>query len=224
MRIAVLLALCLGAAHAYRAAPHAPRRTIGHSVASPAAPRRPRPRTAQITMAVAELTPPTNAASRFHVDVVRVLVDRLGLGLYPAILAMWAYSMAWTTTRRRLCDWVVQLWAKVTLLLMGSKVTIEGAENLPPPGEAVMYCLNHCSFLDIFSLSGFLPRRFKYISKIEILRIPFIGWAMGFAKHIAIRRTDRASQLATFKEAVATRRRATCSSPSPRARARRTAG
>jgi len=27
---------------------------------------------------------------------------------------------------------------------------------------------------------------------------------MGFAKHIAIRRTDRASQLATFKEAVAT--------------------
>ena len=209
MHRTVLLALCLGAAHAYRAAPHAPRRTIGHSVASPAAApaaAAPRPRPAQITMAVAELTPPTtNAASRFLTSTWFVCSSIVSVfGLYPAILAMWAYSMAFDDARRRLCDWVVQLWAKVTLLLMGSKVTIEGAENLPPPGEAVMYCPNHCSFLDIFSLSGFLPRRFKYISKIEILRIPFIGWAMGFAKHIAIRRTDRASQLATFKEAVAT--------------------
>lgn len=39
----------------------------------------------------------------------------------------------------------------------------------------------------------------RYISKAEILNIPVIGWAMRFAKHIAIRRTDRASQLATFK-------------------------
>jgi|TARA_B100000513_G_scaffold126105_1_gene56001 1-acyl-sn-glycerol-3-phosphate acyltransferase len=80
---------------------------------------------------------------------------------------------------------------------------VEGLENLPPPDETVMYVPNHTSFLDIFALSGYLPRRFKYISKIEILRIPLIGWAMRFARHIAIRRTDRASQLATFKEAVA---------------------
>ena len=79
---------------------------------------------------------------------------------------------------------------------------VEGLENLPPPEETVMYVPNHSSFLDIFALSGYLPRRFKYISKIEILRIPLIGWAMRFARHIAIRRTDRASQLATFKEAV----------------------
>uniref|UniRef100_A0A7S3ETA0 Phospholipid/glycerol acyltransferase domain-containing protein n=1 Tax=Haptolina ericina TaxID=156174 RepID=A0A7S3ETA0_9EUKA len=85
---------------------------------------------------------------------------------------------------------------------MRASVTVEGTENLPPHGEAVMFVPNHSSFLDIFALSGFLPRRFKYISKIEILRIPLIGWAMKFAKHIAIRRTDRASQLATFKEAV----------------------
>merc|ERR1719399_1645091 len=89
------------------------------------------------------------------------------------------------------------------MMIFGAKITVENAHLLPPADEAVMYTPNHCSFLDIFSLSGYLPRRFKYVSKIEILRIPLVGWAMQFAKHIAIRRTDRASQLATFKEAVA---------------------
>merc|ERR1719159_715232 len=90
------------------------------------------------------------------------------------------------------------------MTLFRASVTVEGVENLPPAGEPIMYTPNHCSFLDIFVLSGYLPRRFKYISKIEILRIPLIGWAMGFAKHIAIRRTDRASQLKTLKDAIET--------------------
>ena len=38
---------------------------------------------------------------------------------------------------------------------------INGLENLPPPGEAVMYVPNHSSFLDIYVFSAFLPRRFK---------------------------------------------------------------
>ena len=37
-------------------------------------------------------------------------------------------------------------------------------------GETVVYVPNHTSFLDILTLSGFVPRPFKYISKIEILR------------------------------------------------------
>merc|ERR1719265_2984348 len=90
------------------------------------------------------------------------------------------------------------------MILFGSDVKVEGVENLPPADEAVMYTPNHCSFLDIFSLSGYIPRRFKYISKIEILRIPLIGWAMQMAKHIAIRRMDRKSQMQTLKDAVDT--------------------
>jgi len=51
---------------------------------------------------------------------------------------------------------------KVVIKVGDVTVTVEGMENLPPPDEAVMYVPNHCSFLDIFSLSGYLPRRFKY--------------------------------------------------------------
>jgi len=123
--------------------------------------------------------------------------------VYPPLLVLTTASLALDNTRRSCADWIVQLWARLTLMFLFSGVTVEGVGNLPGPKEAVLYVPNHCSFLDIFSLSGFLPRRFKYVSKIEILRIPLIGWAMRMAKHIAIRRSDRASQLATFKEAVA---------------------
>ena len=59
----------------------------------------------------------------------------------------------------------------------------------------VMYIPNHCSYFDIMTMSGFLPRPIKYISKADILKIPFIGWAMKMAHHITITRTDRRSQV-----------------------------
>ena len=105
MRSSVLLALCLGAAHAYRAAPHAPRAARSGTRSPRPPPRRPPPRarrrTAQITMAVAELTPPTtNAASRFLTSTWFVCSSIVSVfGLYPAILAMWAYSMAFDGAR-----------------------------------------------------------------------------------------------------------------------------
>lgn len=155
--------------------------------------------------AVLPPTPKTNAVSRKVFGITFALLTALVVtGIYPLVISATIYSKLFDNERRRANDYVVQWWARTTLTLFGAKVALEGQENLPPPGEAVMFVPNHCSFLDIFSLSGFLPRRFKYISKIEILRIPLVGWAMGFAKHIALARTDRKSQLKTLKEAVET--------------------
>ena len=153
-----------------------------------------------------ELVPPTtNAVSRLVTGVAfAVIAVVVVTAMYPLVLSAAAIGFLFDRKRRRPSDYVVQMWARLSMIVFFAGVTVENAEVLPPAGEAVMYCPNHCSFLDIFTLSGYLPRRFKYISKIEILRIPLIGWAMGFAKHIAIRRTDRASQLKTLKDAIET--------------------
>jgi len=125
------------------------------------------------------------------------------IGLYMTVIPpCFLYSRFFDNAKRRPMDWVVQIWARISLILLGSKVEVVGAENLPPKGEGVLYCPNHCSFLDIFVLSAYLPRYVKYVSKIEILRIPLIGWAMLFARHIALRRDNRKSQLETFKNTV----------------------
>ena len=91
----------------------------------------------------------------FFACTVSVLV------VYPPLLVLSAGSIAFDNTRRRCGDWIVQLWARFTLMLFFADVKVEGLENLPPPKEAVLYVPNHCSFLDIFALSGYLPRRFK---------------------------------------------------------------
>ena len=122
--------------------------------------------------------------------------------MYPPLLAAFGYSALFDPKRRRLVDWVIHIWAKMAMLTMTYKPTVRGKENLPPASEAVMYIPNHCSYLDIFTLSGFVPRPFKYVSKIEVLRIPLIGWAMRLAGHIAIMRSDKRSQLQTFKDTV----------------------
>uniref|UniRef100_A0A7S3K3P6 1-acyl-sn-glycerol-3-phosphate acyltransferase n=1 Tax=Aureoumbra lagunensis TaxID=44058 RepID=A0A7S3K3P6_9STRA len=122
--------------------------------------------------------------------------------LYPLVLACALLSQIFDKKRRRAMDFIVSLWARFSMLTCGYRPKLIGVENLPLLKEAVLYVPNHTSYLDILTLSGFLKRPFKYISKIEILRIPLIGWAMGFAGHVALKRTDRRSQLETFKAAV----------------------
>jgi len=153
-----------------------------------------------------ELEPPkTTKVGRTVTGVAFALISFFAVtAMYPFVLSAALIGFTFDRKRHRLNDYVVGMWARLSMLLFGASVTVENAEVLPPAGEPVMYCPNHCSFLDIFALSGYLPRRFKYISKIEILRIPLIGWAMALAKHIAIRRTDRASQLKTLKDAIQT--------------------
>ncbi|CAM9435584.1 unnamed protein product [Phaeothamnion confervicola] len=125
------------------------------------------------------------------------------IALFPLMVLAYLYSMAFDRHRRRFADWVVHLWCKVAVGTLGFRPKVFNPENLPAAEEAVMYVPNHCSFADILALSGFLPRPFKYVSKVEILRIPLIGWAMVMAKHVAIRRRDRTSEIKTFKDAVA---------------------
>jgi len=125
-------------------------------------------------------------------------LDAFFLVLFCAFL-----SRVFDPAQRRPMDFVVWLWARCSMLTCLYRPKVTGRENLPRRGVPVLYVPNHCSYLDILTLSAFMPRPFKYISKIEILRIPFIGWAMRFAGHVALRRSDRRSQLETFKAAVA---------------------
>ena len=61
-----------------------------------------------------------------------------------------------------------------------------------------MYVANHASYLDIYSLFH-LRRPFKFISKVSNFIIPIIGWSMYMTGHIALKRTDRKSQMKTLK-------------------------
>jgi len=91
--------------------------------------------------------------------------------LTPPIVMAWIFAKWFDPLRRRIVDKVVSLWAWGACLAMLYFPKLEGRENLPGKYEAVMYIPNHTSYLDIFTLSGCIPRSFKYVSKQEILQV-----------------------------------------------------
>ena len=86
--------------------------------------------------------------------------------------------------KTKILDWIIHGWANIAMTLVGYRPTIIGTENLPPHGETVIYVPNHTSLMDILTLSGFIPRPFKYLSKEEIKNMPVIGIAMRLAGHV----------------------------------------
>ena len=62
---------------------------------------------------------------------------------------------------------------------------------------------NHESFVDILLISH-LPTEMKWMSKVEILRIPLVGWMMRLARDIPLTRGDSGSRSAAL---VASRER-----------------
>jgi 1-acyl-sn-glycerol-3-phosphate acyltransferase len=83
-------------------------------------------------------------------------------------------------------------WASLyTWLNPAWPVTLEGRERIRP-GVAYVMVANHQSLLDILVLFR-LFRHFKWVSKIENFRVPFIGWNMRLNRYIELRRGDRES-------------------------------
>ncbi len=71
------------------------------------------------------------------------------------------------------------------------KVSYEGVENIRPDKTYVIVA-NHQSLADILVVYG-LHRRFKWVSKESIYKVPFVGWNMGLNQDVLLRRGDMKS-------------------------------
>jgi 1-acyl-sn-glycerol-3-phosphate acyltransferase len=111
--------------------------------------------------------------------------------LFPVALALWAVTAVFdrrlvllhrfTCFWGSLYTWVNPLWP----------VTVRGREKIRA-GETYVMVANHLSLLDILVLFR-LFRHFKWVSKVENFKIPFIGWNMRLNRYIPLKRGDRES-------------------------------
>lgn len=63
--------------------------------------------------------------------------------LFPLACLCWVHGKLFDKKRFRFNDYIVQIWARITMTLFRAEVTVENAELLPPADEAVMYTPNH---------------------------------------------------------------------------------
>jgi 1-acyl-sn-glycerol-3-phosphate acyltransferase len=96
---------------------------------------------------------------------------------------------------------ISRLWSRMILAASGVTVKVHGLNHLEA-GRQYVFMVNHQSNLDIpvlvRSLTAF---QLRWLAKKELLRVPFLGWAIWAAKHVIVDRSDRAAALESLNKA-----------------------
>ena len=111
--------------------------------------------------------------------------------LFLAALCIWG-ATAWFDRRLVALHMFTSFWACLYIWSMPAwSLEIRG-RHLLRKGATYVLVSNHQSQLDILvAFRLFFP--FKWVSKEEVFRLPFIGWNMRLNRYIPIRRGDRQS-------------------------------
>ncbi len=93
-----------------------------------------------------------------------------------------------------------RLWFKITLLILGIRVHVEGKENIPK--TAVTFMSNHPGTFDIPVLQCTIPVQFRWVAKISLFKIPIVGWSMSLAGYVSIERARAGKAYKSIEEAA----------------------
>jgi 1-acyl-sn-glycerol-3-phosphate acyltransferase len=102
--------------------------------------------------------------------------------------------------REKLYPWAL-FGGSAWLRLSGARVRVRGLEHLDARRPYV-FIANHRSFLDTATLFCHLDRRIGLLAKKELLKVPILGYGMGFVNVMAIDRSNRERAFKTTKAAT----------------------
>jgi 1-acyl-sn-glycerol-3-phosphate acyltransferase len=88
---------------------------------------------------------------------------------------------------------------KVLFALVRCPVRVAGKEYMDTPG-AKIYASNHTSYFDVLTLMLGLGVAYRFIAKMEVGRMPFVGTFLKQMGHLKFDRTDPQSRLRQAQE------------------------
>jgi len=122
----------------------------------------------------------------------------------PVALLLWLLSLLFD--RRRLMNnrWMVIQGIILTKMNFFWKVIVEGKEKIDQK-QAYVIVPNHQSMLDIV-IFNMLHHRLRWISKIEVFKIPVLGWEMRMVKYIELERGNKHSVVRMMEKCISSLR------------------
>lgn len=118
---------------------------------------------------------------------------------FPAMI-LWLVTLPFDRKRKVLQAYTCWWGSLYTLVHPYIRVEVEGREHLKK-GQCYVICANHVSLLDI-PLCYRLNAHFKWISKKEIFRVPFMGWNMFLNGYIPLDRNRPSSHMKMMKKGL----------------------
>ncbi|HOP64102.1 MAG TPA: lysophospholipid acyltransferase family protein [Spirochaetota bacterium] len=108
----------------------------------------------------------------------------------PAVI-IWFVTLPFDR-RRAILHLYTCLWGSMyTSVVPTWRIKVTGKKNFQK-GKAYIIAANHQSQLDILVACRLL-KHFKWVSKEEILKIPFIGWTMRLNRYVTLKRGNMES-------------------------------
>lgn len=127
------------------------------------------------------------------------LVFMPGLAFFTMLCGGLAFLLASAAGPKR-ANIMGVIWSRIMARLTPMHVTTEGFDNLKP-GRSYVICCNHSSHFDVFVLYGWFPAPFKWVMKMELRKVPFLGAACDKLGHIYIDRSDSEKAVASINAA-----------------------
>lgn len=119
--------------------------------------------------------------------------------LFFIALFIWAVTLPFDR-KKKILHIFTCAWASLYSFIMPAwRVNITGKEKIRKDATYVVVS-NHQSHLDVLMVFR-LFFHFKWVSKIEIFRVPFIGWNMVLNRYVKLIRGDKQSIMQMLKDA-----------------------
>ena len=96
--------------------------------------------------------------------------------------------------------YVACFWGRAILWITPARVLRKGIGHIDPQQSYVVIA-NHQSTYDILLVYGYLPLDFKWVMKIELRKVPFVGFACEKMGHIYVDRRNRKASIAAMHSA-----------------------
>ncbi len=98
-------------------------------------------------------------------------------------------------------DWCGRNWSRLVLWLSRVKLTAGGLEKLKP-GRGYVFVSNHMSICDIWAILAYVPFQFRFVAKVSLFRVPFLGWHMKRIGYIPVDNRNPRKVLKAYAKAA----------------------
>lgn len=119
----------------------------------------------------------------------------------PFLLVGFLIGLFNMEAREKYAVWFMHIAFRIWLWSAGTKVHLEGLENVPKDIPA-LYIGNHRGFFDVLVSYVYVPGRTCYIAKKEFKKIPFLSWWMILLNDLFIDRNDIKQGLKIILQAI----------------------
>jgi 1-acyl-sn-glycerol-3-phosphate acyltransferase len=119
---------------------------------------------------------------------------------FPVALLLWLISLLFDNRRLMNNRWMVIQGIVLTRMSPFWKVVVDGREKINK-NQAYVIIPNHQSMLDIVFFNT-LRHRLRWVSKIEIFKVPLVGVEMRMVKYIEVERGSKSSVIRMMEKCM----------------------